>query len=433
MGLLLTLIYIAFALLSIADIFPWLAPFRIQLILAVLASILAAILIPLSKQKIVSREVVLFGAFTAFAMASWLPHGWLGGVMFVYPKLLPDVVVFILLVCTVKSFRALRLLRMVLVCVTLYMVIAGIREFRSVGSDETLYVMLQHTEGPEGDTLDVPRLRGAGILGDPNVYGEYLLGLIPLLFVRRDKAIVRLSYLFIIPFVALLGYAIYLTKSRGALVGAAAMLAIVLWRTSKSKLLMGLAAFGAAAVILAMRFGGGRAVSVEGGRDRLDLWSDGLGFFKSSPLWGHGFGSYPDEFGMTAHNSFVLCFSELGLIGYFLWISFIFLILWRLHIVVRTTSNELGASTDETELHSWASAVSLSFYVFMVTAFFLSQTYFLELYLLSGMSVAIINMTLLRRGVDDLLPEGNLWPVKVLAICLASIVAIHVIVRLRLL
>jgi hypothetical protein len=431
MGLLLTLLYIALALLSVADIFPGLAPYRIQLVVAVLASVLAVILIPFSRQRIIKREVILVSAFTAFAIASWLPHGWLGGVMYVSSKLLPNVVVFILLVCAVQSFRALQLLRIVLVCVTLYMVIVGIREFHSAGSEESLYVMMQNTEISPDETIAVPRLRGAGILGDPNVYAEYLLGLIPLLFAGRNKFAGRLSYIFIIPFIALLGYAIYLTKSRGALVGAAAMLIIVLWRTTKSKLLMSLAALGAAASALAIRFGGGRVVSMEGGRDRFALWSDGLGFFKSSPLWGHGFTSYPDEFGMTAHNSFVLCFSELGLIGYFLWISFILLILWQLEIVMETTPHGDEATIDDNEMHSWASAVSLSFYVFMVTAFFLSQTYFIELYLLSGISVAIINMTLLRRGVDDLLPEKNLWPIKSLAVCLVSIIAIYVVVQLR--
>ena len=43
-------------------------------------------------------------------------------------------------------------------------------------------------------------------------------------------------------------------------------------------------------VLLALNFTAGRQISLAGGADRLDLWSEGLTLLRSSPLWGIGFG-----------------------------------------------------------------------------------------------------------------------------------------------
>ncbi len=43
--------------------------------------------------------------------------------------------------------------------------------------------------------------------------------------------------------------------------------------------------------------------------------------FKSAPLFGIGFNGFTDLYEITAHNSFVLCLAELGLLGSTLWLA----------------------------------------------------------------------------------------------------------------
>src|SRR6202008_2360617 len=73
--------------------------------------------------------------------------------------------------------------------------------------------------------------------------------------------------------------------------------------------------------MLALDFTGGRGISASDGADRLEAWANGLEIFKSAPLFGIGFGNFTDHHDVTAHNSFVLCLAELGLMGSTLWIG----------------------------------------------------------------------------------------------------------------
>jgi hypothetical protein len=73
--------------------------------------------------------------------------------------------------------------------------------------------------------------------------------------------------------------------------------------------------------MLALDFTGGRVISASEGADRLEAWATGLELFKGAPLFGIGFGAFTDFNDITAHNSFVLCLAELGLIGSTIWMA----------------------------------------------------------------------------------------------------------------
>src|ERR1700686_5663186 len=73
--------------------------------------------------------------------------------------------------------------------------------------------------------------------------------------------------------------------------------------------------------MLALDFTGGRGISPADGADRLEAWANGLEMFKSAPLFGIGFNGFTDFLDITAHNSFVLCLAELGLLGSTLWMA----------------------------------------------------------------------------------------------------------------
>ena len=58
---------------------------------------------------------------------------------------------------------------------------------------------------------------------------------------------------------------------------------------------------------------------------RFWYWSFGVELLFQHPIFGAGYGQFLElNHGMLAHNSFVQCFAELGLVGYFFWIEIMF-------------------------------------------------------------------------------------------------------------
>src|SRR5262249_3266951 len=159
------------------------------------------------------------------------------------------------------------------------------------------------------------RIRGLGVLHDPNALGQFLLMLLPMLFVSNaaDERAGKAIYFLAIPISLFFLYGIYLTNSRGSALGVLVLIAILLTRRYRQ---IGIAASGifAAIGVVALR-SQPRSVSIEGGADRLMIWSDGLAMFKHSPLWGVGYYGFQEHSILTAHNSYLLCAAELGLIG----------------------------------------------------------------------------------------------------------------------
>jgi O-antigen ligase len=289
-------------------------------------------------------------------------------------------------------------------------------------NDESAYVFVQRIE----DYAVVRRLRALGVLADPNGYAQYLLALVPMLFVKQDRRGVGLRWVFIVLVLCALVLGIVLAKSRGALLGLVVLVGLVI--RDRFKLL----ASGAASVVLigalaGLNFAGGRSISIGGGMDRLNLWSEGLGMFKRSPIWGGGWGSFPDNFQLTAHNSFLLAACELGIIGYFFWLAMILTVVWQLQGVI---AEPLLVKGEGLELKHWARATLYSLYIFLLTSFFLSQTYDPLLFLLLGMGVSISTMAAAQCQKGSFMPQKN-WAVWSLALCCGSLFLIYVLVRLR--
>ena len=125
---------------------------------------------------------------------------------------------------------------------------------------------------------------------------------------------------------------------------------------------------------------------------------------------------------MTAHNSYLLCAAELGMVGYFLWMSIIVVTIIQLSRVPKVTGMSNPA------LAQWAVALKLSLAVYLFTSFFLSRVYDLPLYLLFGMSGAVVA----AAGGDEAVPlRGTMWQVWSLGLCLGILTLIYVMLRLR--
>jgi hypothetical protein len=143
---------------------------------------------------------------------------------------------------------------------------------------------------------------------------------------------------------------------------------------------------------------------------------------KSRPITGVGYRQFTEHYELTAHNSFVLCFAETGLVGYFLWLSLLGITLLQLQ-KLKHLPEDIPFGPD---IQRFASILQASVVGFMAAAFFLSRTYVPLLYLLIGLSASLV-LIAKKNGVPVVLPTYPRMGALIAASELASIVLIYVI------
>ncbi|SDD66225.1 O-antigen ligase family protein [Aquimonas voraii] len=416
MAFALFLLYVVFTFLRPVELFaPGLAEARPMLVLWLLA-FAAALLSTLMQRRIALRPVHagLLIAFIAALALSRVANGWAGGAMDAVSEFSASA---LLLVLAAMNLTRLRRLQWTLATVTLCMLVLSLFAVNAyeTGHRADDFVLRQGT-GDEADLVaagytGVPaeddtgqslwRVHGLGILNDPNDFGQALVMSLPLLALAwRPRRALRNALIVGLP-MALMLYAIYLTHSRGALLGIAVLglMALRGWLGS-----LRTAVIGALGLVLAMGLGlaGGREFSTQeqSAGQRIEAWYEGLQMFRENPLFGVGYGAFTDYHPLTAHNSFVLCFAELGLVGLLPWVALLVLA-WR----------ELGqvaglAPPGSTEARM-AEALRMALLGFLACAWFLSRTYQPLLYLLLGLCIAAA-WAARERALAS--PETHNWP-----------------------
>ncbi|NRT56054.1 O-antigen ligase family protein [Sphaerotilus uruguayifluvii] len=225
------------------------------------------------------------------------------------------------------------------------------------------------------------RLKSVGFLADPNDFAQVLVMSMPMLWAGwRAGQRLRNLVMVIAPGAAMI-YAIFLSQSRGALIGLASLLFFGVRKalgTTKTVLLLGVMA-GAQ---LVGNMSGGREFSGKerSAEERIESWTIGLDLLKGHPIFGAGYGNYLEYNYLTAHNSFVLCFAELGLVGYFVWMGMIVL-------TYKGLSRTLDQLPEGSPAWKTASLLRSSMVGYLTCAWFLSRTYGPALFFLMALGI----------------------------------------------
>jgi hypothetical protein len=470
MGFFLLLLYLVVSYLSPDQIYPELASYRIVLWIAIAAG-LASIPVLLRAQWVAKlpQTYVLLGLLGAI-MLSQLLHLRFGGTLEAVLNFIPVLVVFFLVCIHVNTWNRLRILVFVLSGVALILLGHALWDLHT-GNLTSPYLLVMN---PESNSPLI-RIRAVGYLSDPNDFAQFLLIVIPLITLAWAKGKKLRNFFSVVVPCMFLIYGAYQTHSRGALL-ALTIISIIflsgrvpLWVSIATGTLFfaGMKVFG---------FTGGRDVSAEAGSGRLDLWGAGLHMFRSSPLWGVGYGRFEDFAPLTAHNSFVLCLAEVGLIGYFCWLASLVISFLQLNSLApfaknvgrrpgstppEVCENNAPAANDElrasnrashetrfalqsrvvdaktlpeevTENHTervrrWAYELRFSLIAFVVTGWFLSRTYTITLYVLLGMTVVLLRLA--KVGPREM--SGWAKYVRMtIAAEVGSIVVLYVVLRI---
>jgi len=277
-------------------------------------------------------------------------------------------------------------------------------------------------ETDEVETLT--RIKAVGFLDDPNDLAQFLLAVMPLLWMWRKNLIWNIFSVYLPS--AYLMYGIYLARSRGAVASLAVVALLAIRRrlgNAGSAVVTSLLFFG----LLSIGFTGGRGISVGSGSDRLQLWSDGLTMFKGSPVWGVGYQAYSDFAHMNAHNSYIQCMAETGLLGYSLWLALLIINTYYLHQILNSRNQ---AALSPAILNA-ARCISLSFYAYLATSWFLSRAYVQTLYLLLGLTVVLHRIAAEQNPAFVPFQLPPKLPVIVLSTACASVFVFYFVVNLR--
>lgn len=175
----------------------------------------------------------------------------------------------------------------------------------------------------------ITRLGSTGLFQDPN---DMCLMLVMAMLICVYQVIERRRYYWLAA-LALFGHALTLTHSRGGFLGMLVALVVLLAaRFGKRAAPLGALVLPVVFVLFA-----GRQTSLGGGFDaqgtgntRVQLWADGLQQFAHHPLFGIGSNQFSEYMDHVAHNSFIHCYTELGLFGGTFFLGAFYLAFWTL-------------------------------------------------------------------------------------------------------
>jgi len=421
------LIYLFLTFIRPFDLNPSLDSLHLMQVFGYLGLILTIAYLPVSRFPVLSsKQLHLMLLFVVMiGISRILARHYFGGAIAALQEFNPTFFVFVILIVNLNNLKRVGWTMGVLVLLALTLVAQVWMAFH-YGTLSDLFILAQPTA--DGDVIY--RGRAAGFMSDPNDLAETLVAALPMLSIGwRKQRFIRNVVFVIVPALILL-YGVFLTKSRGAVLS---LLVIVLLFARKrlGGVLATLFTAGAGLALLVLNFAGGRGfgASDNSARQRLEAWSIGLQALKQHPIVGVGYHYFQDfnqSFGgssLTAHNSFVICFSELGIFGYIIWMALLVLT----HMELSAIQKLPVKSEEDARLHDYARAVQVGFYGFLASAWFLSRTYVVTLYILVGLATALAAIARRRGAVlqsplyPDLFGKAAGFGVLVIAMVYLSI------------
>jgi O-antigen ligase len=424
MGFVLSILYFVTYFLSPPTIFGPLAAAHVQLIIAGLVALISLPTLVRSSIGKTPQSIALIGmSFTVF-ISSMVAVRWAEGAVQAFLTFIPNAFGYFLVCLYCDSMKKLRILILALLFVCLFVIVRGSFEIYT----ESAAAVAATPAGATDYALAMPddngqfflRLRGQGIINDPNDFDQLICCTTPLIFIFwRPKRSLLNFICVIVPVCAMLVGA-FLTHSRGGILALVGILLVATRRrigTIPAALLAGGLLFGA----LALQFTGGRSISASAGEDRTALWGEGMELLKAHPLFGVGFGKMIENADNTAHNSIVVTAAELGSFGLYFWALFLYPTMRNVLVIASPDKVSEGKPIevekgffpserveneyiDKTDLNHMGRLLVLSLTGFLIAAWFLSRAFILTLFLLGGMVEVVFEMGLQRGMVAPRLP-----------------------------
>lgn len=295
-----------------------------------------------------------------------------------------------------------------------------------------------HTHSVGYIDLGERRITYLGFFNDPNDLGMFLVMNIPfaIYFYKKSAGLLKLAMLAVL---CVLGYGIYLTGSRGSMLGAGGLLGIyILVVNAGPKLFISavLVAPIAATVVASLQ-----SNIDDSANGRLEAWYAGIQMLMANPIFGIGKGQFYDYHGLVAHNSYIHVAGELGFPGYSLWGGALIFTVLTGYLFIKATKNDEVATKEQLETDSAArdfnnerllnKTLFFSMIGFMITGFFISRMFTLLLFIFMGMALAS-HVRMLKLKPEYVQYFNKSLALKSMGYCWVVIVAVYISLKLGL-
>lgn len=348
--------------------------------------------------------------------------GWLGGGLNVLSDFAPVVMLFFMIATSTDSLQRMRQIFLVLsACITVIAWHGIDQSAKGIG-----WTGAELSQGT--------RITYLGFLNDPNDLAMALVMVLPMTLhlARHLGLLMRLASYAAAGSIA---YAVYLTNSRGSVLALGAMLFVYgILRYGVVKSVIVLPILAAPLLVFGPSRMSDMSADEASAEGRIEAWYEGVQLLMMRPLFGVGKGQFAEHHGLTAHNSFVLAFAELGLIGYFFWLSNIFISWLMLQRMVLTPA-AAGASPEEASqweiVREQARALWYGYTGGLVAAFFLSRSYVIILYIHIALIVALYQIARAQRPDFPAITFAERKR-QLLMLCLGSVVGLWLLTRILL-
>lgn len=461
MGFVLSILYFVISYLTPEALLGSFAQYHVQLIIATL-TLIASIPRLIRSSVLKSPQALgLLGLALAAFLSTLVGMHWLGGAVNIFIQVFSTVLAFFFICLHFDTRKRLRVLVAVLFFVSVIVIFHGVSDLRVVrgsygppispqtGSVDLPQWDIEHPylfpmNNKEGDWFY--RIRGLGMINDPNDFAQLLVCIIPLMFIFWSPRRTLNNFVFVIIPVSVLTIGVFLTHSRGALLALTAVATVAGRRRIgivPSVVLAGCLFIGA----MATQFSGGRDISASAGEDRTALWGESIAVLRSHPFFGVGFENLPGytDNHLTAHNSVIVCAAELGVFGFYFWSVFLFTSLKDAYATASPEKITDGKpiveedlpyprpvqameTLDKHDINVLGRSVFLSLIGYLVAGWFLSRAIVITLFILGGFTYVVLQMAL-KRGMI----ARSLSLVKVLqysgGLAAGLLITLYVVVR----
>jgi hypothetical protein len=300
-----------------------------------------------------------------------------------------NIVYFLLFVSIVTTPARLRAMIGWLLVIGAAVVVVAVLDYHHLVSLPNLRAVRETEVNSWGEVASFERLQYSGLFKDPNDLCVWLAALVPLgLYglLQSRSIMARLVALTALP---LFGYAIYLTRSRGGFLALIAGLGVTVGTRYGWRRAGGVAAIGLPLLLLMFA---GRQTSMDAttstGQTRVQLWSDWMDRFRSSPLIGVGVDMRDIDpaiakdgravvaiMGHAAHNSYLQAFADIGFAGGCLFLGAFGVALWSLWRIGQSRGMPLDPPTHELQPFMLGAVAAYSVGMLTLSLWFVAPTY----------------------------------------------------------
>ena len=367
--------------------------------------------------------------FTVTILLSLIFSGWLGSIVvygqnFIQQSLLP----FILITAFLDTRKKLNIILFILVIASGIMVLNGYYQSTDIDGLGLIGNLAYQSQ-------DFLRIRYIGFFNDPNDLGMFFVMSIPIVFFFKNKSTVLLKPLFWGMVIAIL-YGIYLTNSRGTLLATVALCAYWFWTTYGTKKSMYVAVLFLPALLFVLSKFRTISTEEESAEGRLEAWYEGYEMLKSNPIFGVGYNQFLEYHFRTAHNSFVLAFAELGLLGIFAWSALLTSTMLILLKIAKKSYLPAGLQQEDPRYlaaNEEAVIAKMFIYIFIAyftSAFFLSRTYTPFFYFFLGLSTSsLARVRQIFPDVSRIFSYREIFRTSAF-VAISGLVGIYIVVKL---